>query len=165
MTPRMTARLSVAAAVVLAGLTVASPAFAAEGKASDVRVSRDGISIVFEATGTESTIDPTSVELALNGSVIPSDAELFDESGASLTRKTILVIDTSGSMNNAGRLDGAKEAARAFIESVPDDVLVGLVTFDADAELVQEPTDDRAALGDSDRRPTGVRSHGDVRRC
>ena len=41
----------------------------------------------------------------------------------------LLLIDVSGSMYESGKLDQAKQAARAFIEATPLDNKVGLLTF------------------------------------
>jgi Ca-activated chloride channel homolog len=67
----------------------------------------------------------------------------------------MLVLDASDSMNETDiepdRLSAAKSAALAFLDELPEDFQVGLVTFAADAELDAPPTDDRervaAAIG------------------
>ncbi len=43
------------------------------------------------------------------------------------------------------RFQAAKKAASAFLDSVPDDVYVGIVTFDSDVETPLTPTQDRDA--------------------
>ncbi len=62
----------------------------------------------------------------------------------------LLTLDTSGSMTaddvDPTRLDAAKDRARAFVDSLPDGVQVGIVTFNSNARLVVAPTQDRAAL-------------------
>ena len=64
-------------------------------------------------------------------------------------RATILLaLDTSGSMTaddvDPTRLDAAKDRARAFVDSLPDGVQVGIVTFNSNARLVVAPSQDRA---------------------
>ena len=66
-------------------------------------------------------------------------------------RATILLaLDTSGSMTaddvDPTRLDAAKDRARDFVDSLPDGVQVGIVTFNSNARLVVAPTQDRAQL-------------------
>ncbi|MGI9595016.1 MAG: vWA domain-containing protein, partial [Acidimicrobiales bacterium] len=62
----------------------------------------------------------------------------------------ILVLDTSGSMEGSA-LDAAKAAARSFIETLPDDVEVGLVTFGETVVIHREPSLDRTGpLSDID---------------
>lgn len=62
----------------------------------------------------------------------------------------ILAIDTSLSMQAEdvvpSRIDGAKEAATAFIEEVPPQINVGLVSFNGIATVRVPPTQNRAAV-------------------
>jgi Ca-activated chloride channel family protein len=62
----------------------------------------------------------------------------------------VLAMDTSLSMEAAdvapSRLAAAQEAARAFVENVPDGVRVGLVGFDNGARLLVPPTDKTAIV-------------------
>jgi Ca-activated chloride channel family protein len=63
----------------------------------------------------------------------------------------LLVLDTSASMNQTdvspNRLDAATTAARAFIDQVPVDFRVGLVTFNTEADVVVPPVEDHATVG------------------
>jgi len=66
-------------------------------------------------------------------------------------RATImLTLDTSASMLatdvSPTRLAAAQQSARAFVQSLPPTLQVGLVTFDRNAKLALPPTTDRAAL-------------------
>lgn len=66
-------------------------------------------------------------------------------------RATVLVaVDTSVSMRATdvapSRIDAAKEAARAFVDDLPDEFNVGLVSFSGAASVVVAPSTDRAAL-------------------
>ena len=62
----------------------------------------------------------------------------------------ILAIDTSLSMQaedvEPSRIDGAKEAANAFLEEVPPEINVGLVSFNGIATVRVPPTQNRAAI-------------------
>ena len=62
----------------------------------------------------------------------------------------ILAIDTSLSMEaddvRPTRLEVAQEAARAFVEDLPDELDVGLVTFNGTPTVAVAPTRDREAL-------------------
>lgn len=58
---------------------------------------------------------------------------------------TVVVLDTSGSMRGSA-LDAAKAAAARFIEALPEDTRVGLISFDETVEIHQTPTLDRAAV-------------------
>ena len=65
----------------------------------------------------------------------------------------VLVIDTSRSMLSRDvpptRLAAAKRAAQRFLESAPDRLRVGLVTFAGDVSVAAFPTHDRALVRDS----------------
>ena len=62
----------------------------------------------------------------------------------------ILVIDTSDSMNQTDvtptRLEAAKKAADAFLQALPADFRVGLVTFAGTADLAVTPTLERSRV-------------------
>jgi Ca-activated chloride channel family protein len=59
----------------------------------------------------------------------------------------ILAMDVSGSMRatdvQPNRLAAAQAAAKAFVDDVPDDVRLGVVSFAATASVVQAPTHNR----------------------
>jgi Ca-activated chloride channel family protein len=62
----------------------------------------------------------------------------------------MLAIDTSLSMEatdvTPSRIDAAKEAASAFLKSVPDGVRIGVVGFDGSSHILLDPTSDTAAV-------------------
>jgi tight adherence protein B len=141
-------KIGVSAALVVLSLATAAPSLAttvvgATGDISNVQASTEEISLVFEVTNTEGVVAPGSVQLLLNGVELEAEARPADDNDVA---KTLLLIDTSNSMNEPGRLESAKQAARTFVDIVPDYLEVGLVTFDKDARVVQAPTTDRAAL-------------------
>jgi Ca-activated chloride channel family protein len=65
----------------------------------------------------------------------------------------ILAMDVSGSMKATDvtptRLDAAREAARAFIDQLPDGIRVGIVAFASRPVTLVAPTDDRAKLDEA----------------
>ncbi|WP_436795429.1 VWA domain-containing protein [Actinospongicola halichondriae] len=73
----------------------------------------------------------------------PSDAVLVPKERATV----VLAIDTSLSMEAAditpSRIEAAKTAALSFIEGLPEQINVGLVTFDGVARVRVTPTTDR----------------------
>jgi tight adherence protein B len=74
-------------------------------------------------------------------------------------RRAVLAIDTSGSMNINNRIGAARQAALAYLASVPADVEVGLVTFSSTAVVRVAPTKDRAAVRAAVQ---GLRAAGDT---
>ena len=78
----------------------------------------------------------------------------------------ILAFDVSNSMlaedYEPNRMEAAKTAARAFINSRPDTIQVGIVAFSNGGLIVQPPTDDEIALLDTIERlsPQGGTSLG-----
>ena len=47
----------------------------------------------------------------------------------------MLVLDSSGSMAEFGKLDTAKSAANQYLDSLPADVSAGLISFADEAEV------------------------------
>jgi Ca-activated chloride channel family protein len=62
----------------------------------------------------------------------------------------IIALDTSESMGatdvDPNRLDAAKQAATRFVDSLPQGLQVGLLSFDQEASMVVSPTSDRDAV-------------------
>ena len=61
------------------------------------------------------------------------------------SRSTMLVIDTSGSMGEAG-MGTVRSAVKDFLAAVPKDVKVGVVSFASTAGVDVKPTTDRAKV-------------------
>jgi Ca-activated chloride channel homolog len=59
---------------------------------------------------------------------------------------TMLLIDISGSMNVGGKLDGAKTAAKAYVDQMRPEDQAGLIAFDTHDNYVQKLTQDHTAL-------------------
>jgi tight adherence protein B len=139
---------------VVAVVAGAPAAWAATGRIDALTPQPNGrLSVVFSAAGLEpgATIEAASVEVRLNGQVVPSTAKPISGAVAAPVRSTMLVIDTSDSMKlptggGISRLDAAKSAADAYLTSVPRDVRVGLLTFDATTNLKVQPTLDRTQV-------------------
>jgi Ca-activated chloride channel family protein len=84
--------------------------------------------------------------------------QLFREAGSSGT--VILTMDVSESMGRTdvdpSRLEAAKNAARLFLDGLPADLKVGLVTLANEATVLVEPTANRAeVLGALSALPRG----------
>lgn len=130
-----------AAAVLTFAPTIAAADAAAEGGTiAHVEGSDEGLRIVVSVPP-EADIDLAGVEVTIDDKAADADAVLID-TDTRIRRTTILAIDTSDSMAGA-RFEAAKSAALAFIDSIPDDVLVGIVNFDAEVTNALSPTTDR----------------------
>jgi tight adherence protein B len=84
--------------------------------------------------------DPDSIEIEENGVAVQDlDVQSFVERGEVVD--VALAVDTSGSMEGEP-LQAAIDAATSFVEALPENVRVGLVTFDDDATVVEPITED-----------------------
>lgn len=128
----------------------AAPASAeAKGRIVGIQPASGELTLSFSAAGLlpGEQIDLSSATVTLAGQSLEVTAQTASEvAGPPVARSVILVIDTSGSMRGAG-ITGAREAAAAYLASVPADVQVGLVTFADTAQLVIPLTTDRGPIG------------------
>ena len=130
---------AVAAAAVMA-LAPLSAATAADGTIAHVEGTDDGLQILVSVPP-DADIALDDVQVTLDGQPAEASAVLADND-TRIRRTTVLAIDTSDSMKGA-RFAAAKSAALGFIDSVPDDVYVGIVNFDAQVTEALAPTTDR----------------------
>lgn len=129
------------AGVALLGVT--APAVAAgEVAISHVEPSASGLKILVSVPS-DATVDLAQVSVTIDGQPAEATAELAS-SVTDVRRTSVLAIDTSNSMKGP-RFDAAKAAALAYLEGVPDNVYVGIVTFDSTVKRALEPSLDRAA--------------------
>lgn len=89
----------------------------------------------------DATVDTDSVAVTIDGTTATATAVPADDT-TSVRRTAVLVIDTSNSMRG-DRIAAAQSAAETFLDTVPDDVYVGVVTFDSDVTAALAPTLDR----------------------
>jgi tight adherence protein B len=159
----MTRRLLASVVSVLAAAAVWWPGAAmadTTGRIVDVSTTNGTLHILFSASGLSATttIDPASVKITIDDSAVVASAAPVGEQTTHVDRTSVLVIDTSGSMLGAG-ISGAKSAAAAFLNAVPADVKVGLVTFSDRPVLVVAPTTDRAQVRQA---ISGLHAHGET---
>lgn len=136
-------------AVVALGLSVASPSSAADTAPDEDTAAIDNalpgkgaVRLLVSVPG-DSEIDLAGVEVTMGGKEV--EAETVDASESStLERTVVLAIDTSASMRGT-RIAEAKKAALAYLETVPANVQVGVLTFDDTVDLVVPPGLDRDA--------------------
>ncbi len=94
---------------------------------------------------------PAALFLAAVSTLVVAFAEPVRDVEVPREQSTVVMaIDTSVSMRaddiNPSRIDAAKEAADSFIESLPEEVNLGLVSFDKEAVVEVTPTTDHEAV-------------------
>lgn len=100
------------------------------------------------------SVDPASLEATVGQKTYPVTVK----SVAQAKRATMLVVDTSGSMGEAG-MATVRTAVAAFLKDAPKDVAVGLVSFAATAGVDVPPTRDRARV---QKAVNALRSRGET---
>jgi tight adherence protein B len=141
---------------------IASPAGAVGAQTSDgVELGRvdldDFPEVQFDvsvAAGlTEGPVSADDIALTENGQAMPVTVLPVSTEGL----EVVLLLDTSGSMNENNAIGSAKSAAASFLAELPPEVPVGVVAFADTPSLVSPLTTDRNALsGSIDRlRATG----------
>lgn len=99
---------------------------------------------VQDAQGEPVVVNTEKIQLLENGQpVAGQDIQGASEVG-SLT--TMLVIDNSGSMNFADKLETAKTVALEYLDQMRPGDQAGIITFNTDVRLIQDVTDDKESL-------------------
>lgn len=149
---RALARLGAGIGAVVAVVATAAPAWAASGRIDGYTIDGSTLRISFSAVGLApgETIDLGSVVTTVGGESLDSKASPATTTNTP-ERSTMLTIDLSGSMatplpGGGTRISAAKQAAQAYLDGVPKDVKVGLVTFSNAPSVVIRPTTDHAAV-------------------
>jgi tight adherence protein B len=143
----------VAAATLLGiagAVAAASPGAAADdtllGRLDHVETGAEQIQVLFSVPGLSADVNPDldSVEVTYGGKPIDATAKISSDN-QSVKRTSVLTIDVSNSMQGDA-FEAAKAAALTYIDTAPEDVYIGLVTFASDVDTVQTPTQDHDQL-------------------
>jgi Ca-activated chloride channel family protein len=97
-----------------------------------------------DTAGEPMSINPAFLVLKEDGRVILPDQVNGTGEGGPLT--TMLAIDTSGSMNYAGKMDIARSVAQDYIYQIRADDKAGILSFSNRISYVQAVTSDQKAL-------------------
>ncbi len=136
---RATGALLTVASLLLAGPAAAS---VADGETSIAYVERTGEGLqILVSVPPDAVVDVEDVAVTVAGTEAQATAAPADSTTA-VRRTAVLVIDTSNSMAGA-RFAAAQSAALGFLDTVPDDVYVGIVSFDGDVRDALAPSLDR----------------------
>lgn len=125
----------------------AAPAFAeASATVGEVEAVDGQLSFVVTLDGVPAgaDIDTDNASASIEGQALTPDVQSLSDAG-DISQTALLVMDTSDSMAGE-KLAAAKDAARQFVEAVPSEVEIGLVTFDSAANLQVAPTSNRGNL-------------------
>ena len=147
MNRRLRAGLTVLALALPIGLGVAAPAVAADEIAIDHVESEGGrVNLVLSTDGLPAgtTAKPTDVTVDVDGRTVDADVKVV--SAGDISRTTVLVLDASNSMAQAGKFQAATTAVNAFLDAAPADVEIGLVTFAGEIAESIAPTTDHEVL-------------------
>jgi VWFA-related protein len=99
---------------------------------------------VQDANGEPAVINTEKIQLLENGQPVPNqDIQGIGEVGP-LT--TMLVIDNSGSMAFADKLESAKTVAKEYLDQMRPGDQAGVITFNTKVQLIQDITEDKEAL-------------------
>ncbi len=104
---------------------------------------------VTNAAGEPVGVDPSTIQISENGQVMQPTSEVGGGQGGPGPLTTMIVMDVSGSMNNSGKLDGAKAAAKSYVDQMRPGDQAGVMTFNTHTKYVQELTTDHATLDQS----------------
>ena len=157
--PKVSAALGVAVAL-LAPAPLAAPAVAAPNAGpasiSSERVTNGVLTgtLTVRAALSSVSVDPASLQATVGQKAYPVTVKPV----AQAKRATMLVVDTSGSMGEAG-MATVRTAVAAFLKDAPKDVAVGLVSFAATAGVDVPPTKDRARV---QKAVNALRSRGET---
>ncbi len=116
---------------------------------------------VTNAAGEPVGVDPSSIQISENGQVMPpTNVDGGGQGGPGpgpLT--TMLVMDVSGSMDKNGKIDGARAAAKAYVDQMRSGDQAGLMVYNTQVNYVQQLTTDHAILTQA---IDGIQTGGDT---
>jgi tight adherence protein B len=137
-------RLAILAAVLVGFLGIlAGPAQAADDASIDHAEHSNGQLKLLVSVPGDATVDLGSVAVTFDGTPVTATAQTAANTDT-VKRTTVLAIDTSDSMKGA-KIAAAKTAALTYLDTVPANVEVGIVTFDNNVVVRLKPGLDRAA--------------------
>ena len=112
---------------------------------------------VLDRSGEPQLINTNKLQLLENGQ--PVNPQSIRGAGDVGQLTTLLLMDHSGSMNFAGKMDAARAAAKGFLDQMRPGDQTGIIIFNTEVEMIQEITQDRGAL---QAAIDGIRPSGDT---
>jgi VWFA-related protein len=115
---------------------------------------------VTNAAGEPMAVDPATIQISENGQVMQqTSAGRGAGKGGVGPLATMLVMDVSGSMNQNGKIDGAKAAAKAYVNQMRLGDQTGVMVFNTKVNYIQPLTQDHAVLTSA---IDGIKAGGDT---
>jgi VWFA-related protein len=114
---------------------------------------------VTNAAGEPVGVDPSTIQLSENGQVMQPAGVQGGSEGSAAPLTTMLVVDVSGSMDKNGKIDGAKAAAKAYVDQMRSGDQAGLMVYNTQVNYVQQLTQDHAVLNQA---IDGITTGGDT---
>src|SRR5512139_1597220 len=99
---------------------------------------------VTNAAGEPVSVDPSTLQIYENGQLMQAQNVSGQGDIGQLT--TLLVIDTSGSMEKSDKIQGARDAGKAYLDLMRPGDQAGVVSFNTEVKVIQPVTADKAAL-------------------
>jgi len=96
------------------------------------------------ASGEPVAVDPSTIQVYENGQLM--QAATISGQGDIGQLTTLLVIDTSGSMEKSDKIQGARDAAKAYLDLMRPGDQAGVVSFNTEVKVIQPLTADKAVL-------------------
>jgi VWFA-related protein len=102
---------------------------------------------VQDVNGEPQVINVNKLQLLENGQ--PVSGQSIQGTGEVGPLTTLLLIDNSGSMNYADKLDSAKAVAKEYLNQMRAGDQAGIITFNTEVKVVQDITSDKDVLADA----------------
>lgn len=114
---------------------------------------------VTNAAGEPVGVDPSTIQISENGQAMQAANVGGGSQGGVGPLTTMLVMDVSGSMDKNGKIDGAKTAAKAYVDQMRPGDQAGLMVYNTKVTYVQPLTQDHAVLNQA---IDGIKTGGDT---
>ncbi len=114
---------------------------------------------VTNAAGEPVGVDPATIQISENGQVMQAADVNGGNQGGVGPLTTMLVMDVSGSMDKNGKVDGAKAAAKAYINQMRPEDQAGLMVYNTQVNYLQQLTKDHSVLTQA---VDGIKTGGDT---
>jgi Ca-activated chloride channel homolog len=114
---------------------------------------------VTNAAGEPIGVDPATIQLAENGQAMQPTNMNGGSQGGVGPLTTMLVMDVSGSMDKNNKIDGAKNAAKAYVDQMRPGDQAGVMVYNTQVTYAQSLTKDHAVLS---KAIDGIKTGGDT---